>query len=151
MRIKIAAISISVKFAAGPAYAINAERFGYFRSHSGLNGALAQPIIELANRNARIGITTMPHGSRLICGIGFSVTCPPRSAVSSPPSFATSACEASWHVVENKNATYQINPITKVSELISGIPSLQITIKPSKVRDTRNGLQEPAHSASGPV
>src|SRR6267143_4196984 len=86
---------------------------GCRRSHSGLNGALAHPIIERVKIKERIGITTMPHGSRWMCGTGFSETCPPRAAVSSPPSLATSACAASWHVVENRNATYHTNPYAR--------------------------------------
>ena len=49
----------------------------------------------------------MPKGSRRMCGTGLRVTWPPRAAVSSPPIFATSACAASWHVVESKKTTYQ--------------------------------------------
>src|ERR1700746_728158 len=62
-----------------------------------------------------------------MCGTGLSVTC--RAAVSSPPTLATSACEASWHVVENKNATYQINPKTRVSAVISGMESFQFELE----------------------
>jgi hypothetical protein len=50
-----------------------------------------------------------------MCGTGLRVTWPPRAAVSSPPSFATSAWEASWQVVENKKATYQIKPNASIS------------------------------------
>src|ERR1041384_369672 len=63
----------------------------------------------------------MPHGSRRMCGTGFSVIWPPRSAVSSPPSLATKACDASWHVVENRKATYQMHPTTSVPALMSGM------------------------------
>ena len=45
---------------------------------------------------------TMPQDSRRMCGIGLSVTCPFSAAVESPPHFATSACEASWQVVEKR-------------------------------------------------
>src|SRR5487761_523106 len=57
-----------------------------------------------------MGTTTIPNGERRICGIGLSVTCPPSAAVKSPPSLATSACAASWHVVEKRNTMYQIAP-----------------------------------------
>ncbi len=63
----------------------------------------------------------MPNGSRRMCGIGFSVTCPPRAAVGSPPNLATKACAASWQVVENRNTTYHKKPIASASGLRSGI------------------------------
>ena len=46
MRIAIPARIISEKLAAGPASAIQADRRGYCRCQAGLNGALAQPIIQ---------------------------------------------------------------------------------------------------------
>src|ERR1700688_621945 len=110
IRIATAARIMSEKLAAGPASAIHPDRRGYCRCHSGLNGALAQPIIQPPTRYERIGTTTIPNGERRICGIGLSVTCPPSAAVVSPPSFATSACAASWHVVEKRKTMYQIAP-----------------------------------------
>src|SRR5580700_10524712 len=117
---------MSVKLAAGPASAIHAERRGYCRCHAGLNGALAQPIIQPPTRKERMGTTTMPKGERRICGIGLSVTCPPSAAVVSPPSLATSACAASWHVVEKRNTTYQMTPRARsgvfiASEIAKGL------------------------------
>src|SRR5712672_1667820 len=44
------------------------------------------------------GKTTMPNGSRCMCGSGFRVTWPRRYAVRSPPSKANQACAASCTV-----------------------------------------------------
>src|SRR6202521_2022019 len=52
----------------------------------------------------------MPNGDRRMWGIGLSVTWPPSNAVRSPPNFAASACDASWHVVENRKTMYQMTP-----------------------------------------
>ena len=57
-----------------------------------------------------IGTATMPMGSRLICGVGSSVTCPPRYAVSSPNFNAVQACAASCAVVEKRNTMYHFKP-----------------------------------------
>src|SRR5271165_3049124 len=110
MRIAIPARSMSEKLAAGPASAIQADRRGYCLCHAGLNGALAQPIIQPPSAKDRIGTTTIPNGERRMCGMGLRETCPPSAAVKSPPSLATSACAASWQVVENRNTRYQIAP-----------------------------------------
>src|SRR5215471_16182866 len=74
-------------------------------------------MIRPLNTSARIGTSTMPNGSRRMCGRGFRVICPPSAAVSSPPSFAARAWEASWQVVENRKTTYQ----TKLNAIISGV------------------------------
>jgi len=66
--------------------------------HTRSYGALAHPISEPFMISERMGITTMPQGSRCMCGTGLSDTCPPANAVSSPPILAASACAASWHV-----------------------------------------------------
>src|SRR3974390_236541 len=120
MRITIPARIMIKKLAAGPASAIHADRRGYRRCHAGLNGALAQPIIQPPMRKERMGTTTMPNGERRICGIGLSVTWPPSAAVVSPPSLATRACAASWHVVENRKAKYQIAPIARSGVFMAG-------------------------------
>src|ERR1700731_1960929 len=57
-----------------------------------------------------IGTTTIPSVERRMWGMGFSVTWPPSKAVRSPPIFAASACDASWHVVENRKTMYQMTP-----------------------------------------
>src|SRR5271169_4683688 len=57
-----------------------------------------------------MGTTTIPNGERRMCGMGLRVTCPPSAAVMSPPSLATSACAASWQVVENRKTRYQMAP-----------------------------------------
>src|SRR6266849_4826024 len=67
------------------------------------------------------GITTMPHGSRWMCGTGLSVTWPPEAAVVSPPILATRAWAASWQVVEKRNAMYQMKPKASSSGERSGI------------------------------
>src|SRR6059058_5239457 len=38
---------------------------------------------EWVRTSIRMGMITMPQGSRWMCGTGLSVTCPPRKAVSS--------------------------------------------------------------------
>ena len=68
-------------------------------------------------KNVSAGITTVPNGERRMCGMGFSETCPASYAVGSPPSFAASACAASWHVSESRNATYQMAARDRVSGL----------------------------------
>jgi hypothetical protein len=35
--------------------------------------------------------------------------------VASPPDFATSACDASWHVVEKRKTMEEMNPIISIS------------------------------------
>ena len=66
-----------------------------------LSGALAHPKSRPPMKNnAASGTTIMPIGSRFMCGMGSSVTCPPRYAVSSPNLCATHACAASWQTVE---------------------------------------------------
>src|SRR5260221_11894619 len=109
-RIDNHASSISAKLADGPASAIHAERLGYRRCQLGSNGALAQPIIQPPSRNETIGTTTIPNGDLRMWGTGLSVTWPPSNAVRSPPIFAASACDASWHVVENRKTMYQMTP-----------------------------------------
>src|SRR5229473_8312178 len=109
-RIAIPARSISVKLAAGPAKAIQAERRGYRRCQVGSNGALAQPNIQPPRRYETIGTTTIPRVDLRMWGIGLSVTWPPSNAVRSPPILAASACDASWHVVENRKTMYQMTP-----------------------------------------
>ena len=54
-------------------------------------------------------------------GMGFRETCPPRAAVVSPPIFATNACAASWHVVEKRKTTYEMNPVKRTAGERSGI------------------------------
>src|SRR5881394_1245466 len=76
---------------------------------------------EWVRTSIRMGMITMPQGSRWMCGTGLSVTCPPRKAVSSPPILAASACAASWHVVENRKTTYQMNPRARRSGEMLGI------------------------------
>src|ERR1700747_1820353 len=63
----------------------------------------------------------MPQGERRIWGIGLRETCPPSAAVMSPPHFATSACAASWHVVEKRKTRYQMMPRASSSEFIREI------------------------------
>src|SRR2546427_2096180 len=67
-------------------------------------------MMEPFKTSIRIGMITMPQGSRWMCGMGFNVTCPPSDAVSSPPILAARACAASWQVVEKRKTTYQMNP-----------------------------------------
>ena len=95
-------------FAAGPAADISAAQPGRRRAHSGSYGAEAQPISELPWLIIPVtsGITTIPIGSRRRCGSGLSVAC--FSAVRSPPHRPTTACAASWQVVENRNATSHV-------------------------------------------
>ena len=57
-----------------------------------------------------MGTRIIPKGDLRMCGIGFRVTWPPSKAVRSPPIFAARACEASWHVVENRKTMYQMTP-----------------------------------------
>src|ERR1039458_10901048 len=112
---------INVKLAAGPASAIQAERRGYWRCQLGSNGALAQPIIQPPSANDTMGTTTIPNGDRGMCGMGLSVAWPPSAAVRSPPIFATSACAASWHVVENRKTMYQMAPSARSGVFIAAI------------------------------
>src|SRR5216684_9259381 len=77
--------------------------------------------MDRATMKERIGITTMPQGSRWMCGTGLSVTWPLEAAVVSPPSLATRAWAASWHVVEKRNAMYQMKPRASSSVERSGI------------------------------
>src|SRR5260370_31540255 len=93
-------MSLSVYLGAGPASAIHAARRGWRRSHAGSYGALAPPIIDLLMMSERVGITTMPQGSRWMCGVGLSDTCPPANALSSPPILAASPVAASWQLAE---------------------------------------------------
>src|SRR5215470_5126034 len=72
-------------------------------------------MIERVKISIKMGTTTMPQGSRWMCGTGLSVTCPPSEAVWSPPIFAARACAASWHVVEKRKTTYQVKPRAKSS------------------------------------
>jgi len=109
-RIKTAARTTSRKFDAGPASDISAARRGYCAAHCGLYGADAQPIIHPPSKKDRMGTTTIPIGERRMCGVGSSVTCPPRWAVSSPSFSALQACDASCAVVETTNARYHLRP-----------------------------------------
>ena len=82
MRMQIAAAITSSRFAAGPAIAIHAALRGFRSAQRRLYGALAQPIIHIRPlaafmKNVMSGTTTMPIGSRRMCGIGSSETCPP--------------------------------------------------------------------------
>src|SRR6266850_8104477 len=65
--------------------------------------------------DVRSGTTSMPIGSRRMCGRGDSETCPPRYAVRSPPRSAAQACAASCTVVEKRKATNQRIPFRTIS------------------------------------
>src|SRR5713226_4280467 len=80
-------------------------------------------MMEPFKTSIRIGMITMPQGSRWMCGMGFSVTCPPSEAVSSPPILAARACAASWQVVEKRKTTYQMNPRASCSGEMLGMKS----------------------------
>jgi len=66
-----------MKLPAGPADAISAARCGCRSAHNGSYGALAHPIAHPCVSDVSNGTTSMPIGSRLMCGIGESDTCPP--------------------------------------------------------------------------
>ena len=64
-----------------------------------------------------------------MCGIGLSVTWPPSAAVVSPPSLATSACAASWHVVEKRKTMYQIAPRARSGVFMVGGRSQKVWLR----------------------
>ena len=75
-------------------------------------------------------MTTMPNGERIMWGIGFRLTWPPSKAVRSPPHMATREWAASWQVVENRKARYQMAP-----SAMSGV----FNVKPSP--DLKSGVE----------
>ncbi len=75
--IRTNATNATARLPAGPAAAISAARLGYFAAQYGSYGVLAQPIAQPCVNDVSSGTTSMPIGSRLMCGMGESVTCPP--------------------------------------------------------------------------
>ena len=73
-------------------------------------GKKSQPPIN----HESMGTTTMPNGSRRMCGTGLSVTWPPRAAVSSPSFSALQAWADSWQMVEKRKTPYQRRPSAKL-------------------------------------
>jgi hypothetical protein len=80
-------------------------RFGYCRAHFGSYGALANPNGHPVAATEISGRSTIPTGSRRMCGTGLSDTCPPWYAVRSPPRCAAQAWAASCSVVEKRKTT----------------------------------------------
>src|SRR5712692_6107515 len=78
-------------------------------------------MMEPFKTSIRMGMITMPQGSRWMCGMGFNVTWPPSEAVSSAPILAARACAASWQVVEKRKTTYQMNPRASCSGEMLGM------------------------------
>ncbi|OLD64859.1 MAG: hypothetical protein AUI47_04010 [Acidobacteria bacterium 13_1_40CM_2_68_5] len=62
---------------AGPAADIAACRSGWRLPHSGSYGVEAQPIMKPDEKKVSSGTTSVPIGSRRMCGHGLSETCPP--------------------------------------------------------------------------
>jgi hypothetical protein len=75
--IRMNATNAMERFPAGPAAAMSAARFGYLAAQCGSYGVLAQPIAQPCVNAVSSGTTSMPSGSRLMCGMGESVTWPP--------------------------------------------------------------------------
>jgi hypothetical protein len=76
MRSTVNAISAISRLPAGPAAAMTAERRGNRRAQIGSYGQLAHPIAQPWVTDVSNGKTSMPIGSRAICGAGLSDTCP---------------------------------------------------------------------------
>ena len=93
---------------------MKAARRGWRCAHRGSYGTDAQPIIHPAEKKVSSGTTTMPTGSRLMCGVGSTVSWPPWYAVGSPPRKAAQAWQNSWHVVEMRNPRYHIAKSARV-------------------------------------
>ena len=68
--IRTNATNAMARLPAGPAAAISAARLGYFAAQYGSYGVLAQPIAQPCVSAVSSGTTSMPIGSRLMCGMG---------------------------------------------------------------------------------